>query len=122
MQVTNVYLVDMGVLIKEGEDEFESYNSVYDKKYGYYDDNQYYSNDNLEKIKTLCREWLEDCKDGNPYAIISLTQISDYVVDALYKEGGDLDDLPVEDESYDVGSIVYSIARIDDKIVEDFIK
>lgn len=122
MQVTNVYLVDMGVLIKEGEEEFDAYNSAYDKKYGYYDDNQYYSNENLEKIKILCRKWLEDCKDGNPYAVVSLTQLPDYVVDDLYKEGGTLDELPVEDESYDVGSIVYSIARIDGKIVEDFIK
>lgn len=35
-----VYLVDVGVLLSKEHEEFEKYAIVYDKRYGYYDEDQ----------------------------------------------------------------------------------
>ena len=36
-----VYFIEVGVLIKNHEEEFDKYNIVYDHLYGYYDEDQY---------------------------------------------------------------------------------
>ena len=42
MITEKVYLLDMGVLIPEGNEQFNDYANVYDKKFGYYDELQEY--------------------------------------------------------------------------------
>ena len=108
-----VYLLDLGVLLGADDDEYESYNMVYDKKHGYYDIGQGYYAD-LASAVADAKEHVNANKGGddNVYAVISETFIP---ADA------DIDDTYVEGESYDVADIVYSLAIIDGKLVEKFV-
>lgn len=38
----DVFLIDEGILLEKNDEQFSSYNNVYDKEYGYYDENQFY--------------------------------------------------------------------------------
>ena len=108
----NVFLVDEGILLNPDDKEFSSYNMVYDMKYGYHDcEGQFYVKD----LKEAVEEALSYVEEGNvmSYAVVSSTFIDD---------SADLDDCPVEDESYDVESIIYCVARFDGGIVTNFIK
>ncbi len=108
-----VYLLDIGTLLTDSDPEIDSYNVVYDKKYGYYDIGQcYYAT--LADAMADAKEHVNANKGGddNVYAVISETFIP---ADA------DIDDTYVEGESYDVADIVYSLAIIDGKLVEKFV-
>lgn len=108
----NVFLVDEGLLLKPDDKEFPSYNTVYDKKYGYHGcGGQFYVKD----LKEAVDEALSYVEEGNvmSYAVVSSTFIDDSV---------DLDDCPVEGESYDVEDIVYCVARFGGGIVTNFIE
>ena len=107
----NAYLVDEGVLIKKGEREFEQYAIVYDKKYGYYDECQYHVKD-LEKAIADANQHINE-SNYNAYAVVTITSLPDD-----YDFGNDW----LQNEYYGVDAIVYSIARIDGKIIKDFIK
>lgn len=52
-----VYLIDEGILLTENDKEFESYATVYDKKYGYYDEGQYYVKKNKRQSKMQRLMW-----------------------------------------------------------------
>ena len=118
---SSVYLVDCGRLLKKDDPDFEAYANVYDKKYGYYDcgDGQYYSDKPLDELKAIANKWVSG--DEGTYAIISSTFLPDYVVEDAKEKGESVDEIPVEYEDYSVNGIVYSIANIDGKIVENFI-
>lgn len=66
--MSNAYLVDVGILMNKNECDC-SYSSCYDKKHGYYDENQYLVKD-LEEAK---KEALEYVADGveNTYAVVT---------------------------------------------------
>ena len=122
MQKGNVYLVDCGILLPPTDPEFSAYNMVYDHKYGYYDcgDGQYYSDASLEELKQIGLYTVTNLSpEDDTYFIIQPTFLPDYVL-----EDGDFDgvgDIPVEDETYNVKDIVWSIARINGKIIENFV-
>ena len=42
---TILYLTEVGILLERRNPEFERYNKVYDRKHGYYDENQYLKKD-----------------------------------------------------------------------------
>lgn len=106
------FLLDVGILLTENDEEFESYNTVYDKKYGYYDEGQCYIATEDEAIKQA-KQYVKDGVE-HTYAVVSNTTLDDCV---------DFDDenLCVDYEEYITDNIVYSIAKIDGKIVENFI-
>ena len=104
------YLVDIGILLSEDDREFENYSIVYDKKYGYYDIDQYYVKD-LEEAKKDVKNHINET-DENAYGIISETFLDDDV---------DINDTYVEGETYDVESIVYSLAKINNELKENFV-
>lgn len=107
------YLLDEGVLLTEKDEEFKSYNTVYDKKYGYYDECQRYVATEDEAIKHA-KQYVVDGAE-NSYSVVSKTTLDDDVDindDGLYVEG----------EEYNTDNIVYSVAKIDGKIVENFIQ
>ena len=111
-----VYLVDEGVLLTKNDREFEGYNSVYDKnnsvydkKYCYYDEDQYYVSD-LETAIKDAKEYIENGAVG-AYAIVSKSAIN---VDCIVEE------TPVEGETYFMDSVVYSVVKADDGVVENF--
>jgi hypothetical protein len=107
------YLLDVGILLTEKDTEFESYNTVYDKKYGYYDEGQCYIATEDEAIKQA-KQYVVDGVE-NTYAVVSNTTLDDDI------DIND-DELCVEDEEYITDNIVYSVAKINGKIVENFIQ
>lgn len=94
-----------------GDKEFECYNIVYDKKYGYMDENQYYTKEQEQAIKEA-KEYVEK---GVPrtYAVVTETELDN---------DADVEDACVTNEAYLVSDIVFSVAKFEDKIVEDFIE
>lgn len=114
-----IYLLDVGVLTNIGFDN-GAYSTVYDKKHGYYDENQSYSI-GINDTKEAAIEYVANGVDGT-YAVVSKTNLS---LDDFYPDldsNRDVSELDVTDEKYDVDSIVYSVAKINGKIVENFIE
>lgn len=105
-----VYLMDEGVLLSKGNEQFENY-EAYDHQYGYYDEDQYYTDD-FKRTVEAAKRYVEIGVDMT-YAVVSRTSVP---------EDADLDDLPVEKETYLACDVVYSCAKIDGQIVENFIK
>lgn len=104
------YLLDEGILLSENDDEFEDYATVYDKKYGYYDEGQCYIKSETEAIENA-RAYVEAGVD-NTYTIVSKTWLpNDF----------DFDEGCVEDETYNVEDVIYSVAKINGEIIENFL-
>lgn len=106
----NVYLLDVGILLESDDKEFEYYSQVYDKKYGYYDENQYYLKDKQHAIMEA-KAYVEAGIDKT-YAVISRS---------VLERVSDLDDVHVEGEEYSLENVIYSIAKINGEIIENFL-
>ena len=111
MDRQDVYLVDIGVLLKEGDKNYENYSTVYDKKYGYDDEGQYYVR-TLEEAMKDAFEYMDGAIDGS-YIVISNTWIP---------TDCDPSNTPVEDENYDPEAIVYSARVENGELVENFVE
>lgn len=104
------YLVDVGVLLSDDHKEFDFYSSVYDKQYGYFDENQYYVKDLADALKQA-KEYVDKGVD-NTYAVVSETNIPyDY----------DFDSGEFGPESYHLEDVVYSAAKINGVVMEGFV-
>ena len=82
-----VYLVDLGWLLVIGKDEeAEIYANVYDKKYGYYDTEQYYA---FSKKKAIddAKAYMSSDPEGK-YAIVTEQELG---YEELYYGDYDLD-------------------------------
>ena len=106
MITEKVYLLDMGVLIPEGNEQFDDYANVYDKKFGYYDELQEYRYTN--EIKDIIHEAVDYVKDGVPgtYAVLSVTEMDPEIMNVVENI---TDDINVEGESYDKSDVVFSL-------------
>lgn len=107
-----VYLVDVGVLLEKDNEAFDSYCQVYDKEWGYFDEDQFYMEDKNKAI-SFVDKYVNDGVE-HTYGVVSKTEMP--------YEDEDLEDINVEGESYFVDDIVYCVAKLDYKPVEDFIK
>lgn len=105
------FLVEEGVLLTEEDKEFESYAIVYNKKYGLYDEAQYYVKEKQKAIEDA-KAYVEAGVEST-YAIVSTTALPD---DFDFENGY------VEGETYLMEDIAFSIAKIDGKIVENFLE
>lgn len=115
-QTCNAFLVEVGVLIQDKNHEmFDHYATAYDHKYGYYDENQYYTTDKDKAIRDV-KEYVANGVDGT-YGIISETHLDD----TCFENGKLCEDIDVENENYDVDSVVYSLTIIDKEVHENFI-
>ena len=113
MNKGSIYCLDIGILLSSDEAEYEAYNSVYDKKYGYYDENQIaYREQDLQKAIDYAKEYVNDGVDMT-YAIITFQGILDYEEP--------FDDGLVEGFDYQPEDIYYSIAKINGDIIENFV-
>ena len=109
MEYMKVYLVDEGILLTKENKEFDAYAIVYDKKYGYYDTAQYYVKNKTDAIK--CAKAYVEENGENTYAIVSNTGVrSDFDFENGYVEG----------ETYFAENVIYSVAKINGEIVENF--
>ena len=66
---TILYLTEVGILLERRNPEFERYNKVYDRKHGYYDENQYLKKDKCEAIAEA-KKYVENGVP-NTYAVIT---------------------------------------------------
>lgn len=104
-----IVMVDLGVLLMPGDDEFESYATVYDRKYGYYDEVQEFRyGSELEDVKAEARKYVEDGVDGT-YAVITSQGC------AGCEPLGSMD---VGSADHSVESVVWSLAKLDGEIAE----
>lgn len=114
MNAKKVYLVDVGVLLEESAEEFSSYNNVYDKKHGYYDENQFYMlyyDDAVQYVDKYVSNGVD-----RTYGVVSETYIDASISDK------EVEDTPVEGEDYSVDSIEYSVAKFGKEISKSFIQ
>lgn len=107
-----VYLCEVGVLLENNDSDYVSYCSVYDKKHGFFDENQYYST-NLKEAKKELTHYVKNGVDGT-YGVISLTDVP--------KEETDVRELPVEGETYLANDVLFSVVKINSKLKYDFIE
>lgn len=111
----HAYIIDAGVLVDIDFDN-GAYSNVYDKKHGYYDEDRYY----ISGLKNARETAFEYVRSGvnNSYAIVSESHLKQ---GDICSDSDDENETPAPDEPCDIKSVIYSVAKIDDKIVEDFI-
>ena len=110
----SIYLVDIGVLLENKDHpEYQSYANVYDKKHGYYDEDQYYE-PNLQDAIEMVTKYVKNGVE-NTYGVISKTQIGDTLTDDEIREAN------VESETYEKTDVVFSMAKQNGKIISPLI-
>lgn len=111
----NLYLVDVGTLLDNTDPEYTMYSIVYDKQYAYYDYDQYFVRTKDEAINDA-KEYVKTHGEDS-YAVISVQTGFD---DDLSNEDLEFIDLGLTD--YSIENVVYSVANINGKIIENFIE
>ena len=106
------YLVDVGVLLSKESEEYGAYATAYDKKHGFFDENQYHKSSKEQAIQ----EALEYVKQGteSTYAVVSETTVPE-----MSEE--ELEETPVENEAYDLESVVFSCMKDSGEVKEGFL-
>lgn len=116
----HMYLIDIGFLLGETDDEFESYAVCYDKKWGYYDTCQYLvDEEHLQKNIELEKRALPSC---NGYIVVVDQGIWKLEENDL-EENGIMTEFDCSSIDYSLESVVYSVTKNAQKeITENFIK
>lgn len=116
------YFYECGTLLNENDSEFESYNMVWNHKYGYYNTDWGVvkrTDKEFQKIQDYLIQFIKNSK--NTYAVIEEAGKIYYDDESEWEE----DDLCAK---YDITTsgrledVVWSIANIDGKIIENFLK
>lgn len=110
-----VYILDTGVLIPLDDSSAEPYSHVYDNRYGYYDECQQYCASLEDAIEAGCDYVTNGV--NNTYAVISVSTETFEDMDI-----SEIEESPVENEQFSLADVKCSFAKINDKVVEDFIK
>ena len=106
------YLVDVGILLSDDDKEYDNYAIVYDKCHGYYDENQFYTKTKEEAIEYVKDYIKRGVDEINAYGVVSETNI-------IYDYDFENDD--IGEESYHPADVVYSLAKINGEIKENFV-
>lgn len=110
----NVICLEVGVLLTELDEEFDCYNGVYDHRYGYYDENQTaYKESDLAKAIKDAKQYVAEGVDMT-YAVITNQGQINY--------NGEFDENDIEDFTHNAEDVIFSVAKVYGKIIEDFIK
>ena len=104
MNKKNIFLCEVGVLLNESDAEFNNYNNVWNHEYGFYDE---------DATLFLKKEGVD-----NTYAILADEGLCD--CDKFNDEDYDISE--VISGEHNVKDIIYCIAKINGKIVENFLK
>lgn len=94
-----LYLVDLGILLKADNPEFEAYKVVYDKMHSYYDKNQYFVKDKDKAIEDAKKHVNEAGDDA--YAVICECEYDGTFTDA------EIADLPCGRDA-DYNNVIFS--------------
>lgn len=105
------YLVDVGVLLDDDHEEYDAYAIVYDKAYGYYDENQFYTKTKEEAIEYV-KDYIEKGVVGTYGVVSETTRLYDYDFENQDDFGP---------ETYHPADVVYSLAKFDGEIKENFV-
>ena len=106
------YLVDVGILLSDDDKEYDNYAIVYDKCHGYYDENQFYTKTKEEAIAYVKDYIKRGVDEINAYGVVSETNIIDDY---------DFENDDIGEESYHPADVVYSLAKINSEIKENFV-
>lgn len=122
--MNKAYLVDEGTLLEKSDQEYANY-AVYDKEYGYYDDDQYFTAD-LEKAKQACMKYVATSGDW-AYGVITEQHVTDDQLSRIrqYDRTQDVDgrvELTKVDPDYTLDRVVFSVCRKQGVVIQDFIK
>lgn len=116
MNKKNVFLCEVGVLLNKSDTEFDNYNNVWNHEYGFYDENA-----TLFLKKEEAKEYaITYVKNGvdNTYAILADEGLCD--CDEFNDEDYDISE--VISGEHNAEDIIYCIAKINGKIIENFLK
>lgn len=108
-----VYFVEVGVLLSKDElfDSYSSYSQAYNKKFGFYDEEQVYMSDMNKAI-----EYVTDyVKKGvpNTYGIVSVA----WVDDEYFQSEEQLNKMTVC-EKYNMDDVIYNVRKTEDGSIE----
>ena len=110
-----IYLVDIGTIIMPEEYEFEQYATIYNKKYGYYDENQYY----VTSLYKAMKEVMDYLNAHGKYGVVTEQELPDSVLED--ENVNSVEEVPVQDCDYSVEAIVFSAANRNGKINQNFV-
>lgn len=110
-----IILCEVGVLLNKTHKEYNAYNHVWNHKWGFYNENDIlYEEKDKDKAIEYAKQYVNTGVE-NTYAIVSNEGICEWE-DEL--DDGDLDIIP---GCYDCKDVIYSVAKINGKIVENFL-
>ena len=110
-----LYHVDEGYFLPKDDPDYEAYSSVYDKKQGYYDTDQFETFD-FEKAKTL-NDYNDDSLDNFFVIVMDTGSFDDEDENFASDENGLLEYWDCNGVDYDVKNIVWYKAKKDGKPV-----
>lgn len=111
------YLVDVGKLLIPNDNNYNKYNNIYDKKYDYSAEKLYYLKYLDDAVKDV-RKYVQI--DNMNYGVISKVDVpDDFDYDFDFKHKPIISTVD-QDEEFLIQNVVYSIAKIDNNIVDDF--
>jgi hypothetical protein len=114
----DIYLVDYGFLLNETDDDFNDYNTVYDKKYGFYDLDQYLiTKDKIEENIKELKDIFKSKQYNTAYCVITYQGKIEFENEEELRE---MDFLSFVD--YSSENIIYSLKKENGKFEENFIK
>lgn len=106
-----IYLVDCGHFLSKADKEYTCYDGVYDMKHAYVDEFQEY-HENLETAQVVASMFVSSA-EGERYGIVSESQLRD---------GESVETKSPKGEEYLPQNVVFSIARENGKIIENFVE
>lgn len=115
------YLVDVGILLSDDDKEYDNYAIVYDKCHGYYDENQFYTKTKEEAIEYVKDYIKRGVDEINEYEVISETNVYGVVSETNIIYDYDFENDDIGEESYHPADVVYSLAKINGEIKENFV-
>lgn len=107
-----VYLIDLGTLLPTDHPDYAKRTHVYDRQNSYSDKDQHYAVNLMNEVEKA-RAYVTNGTD-NSYAVISRTIVKDTLTDdQIYN-------MHVNEETYLPEDVLFSIAKIDGEIKENF--
>ena len=106
-----VYQYEVGILLDKDDEEYEAYACVWDKKYGYYDED-WGIELSLEEAKKYVQEYVEDGVNTT-YGIVSEIEVSDEEYEEYeenIKENGYCETSNFDFE-FSLKNVVYSLCK-----------
>lgn len=109
-----IYLLEVGKLLEKDHKDYDFFSQKYDGKHGYYDQIQMYKSNYYEAV-SLANSYIKAAAD-NTYVIVSRRELKCNVSPKV------LDGMSVTPLQYDTDSVVFSAAKENYVITENFVE